>query len=335
MTQPTRDPREAMATWLRAGVLLGPLACALAAGCHDPLGPRVIVSNESAGSISVIDVARHDVVATIAVGNRPRGIRVTKDGRTAYVAVAGSPGGIAVVDLARGKLLRTVPAGRDPETFDVVDNRLLVVASTETSELSVVDIDKATIRLRLPAGAEPEGVTVAPDGLVWVTSEAEGRVTAFDVDRAQITGAVRTGPRPRSIAFTSDGKLAVVASELDGVTLIDPVRQAVIARISIPGAGDRAASPTGVVIDREDRRAFVTTGRGGGVAVIDLAACRVERVIAGVGARPWGIAIGTDGLLYTANGSSNDVAVIDPIAGTVLHRIIVGGSPWGVVTTSP
>jgi YVTN family beta-propeller protein len=54
-------------------------------------------------------------------------------------------------------------------------------------------------------------------------------------------------------------------------------------------------------------------------------------VIQGVGARPWGIALSPDGRrLYTANGPSEDVSLIDAVAGTVVRKVHVGGSPWGV-----
>jgi YVTN family beta-propeller protein len=56
----------------------------------------------------------------------------------------------------------------------------------------------------------------------------------------------------------------------------------------------------------------------------------VVRMIANAGARPWGIAVGSDGKLYTANGPSNDVSVIDPDSGRVIARIAVGQGPWGI-----
>ena len=34
--------------------------------------------------------------------------------------------------------------------------------------------------------------------------------------------------------------------------------------------------------------------------------------------------------LYTANGSSNDVSVVDAESGKVLRKIAVGGGPWGI-----
>jgi YVTN family beta-propeller protein len=50
-----------------------------------------------------------------------------------------------------------------------------------------------------------------------------------------------------------------------------------------------------------------------------------------IGARPWGIALSRDGKkLYTANGPSGDVSVVDIESGKVDRRIAVGGSPWGI-----
>jgi YVTN family beta-propeller protein len=51
-----------------------------------------------------------------------------------------------------------------------------------------------------------------------------------------------------------------------------------------------------------------------------------------VGVRPWGIALSSDGRkLYTANGPSNDVTVVDTESLKVLKKIPAGELPWGVV----
>jgi YVTN family beta-propeller protein len=50
-----------------------------------------------------------------------------------------------------------------------------------------------------------------------------------------------------------------------------------------------------------------------------------------VGVRPWGIAISTDGrTLYTANGPSNDVSIVDVASRAVTARVGAGDSPWGL-----
>jgi YVTN family beta-propeller protein len=51
-----------------------------------------------------------------------------------------------------------------------------------------------------------------------------------------------------------------------------------------------------------------------------------------VGDRPWGMALSPDGkTLYTANGPSNDISVVDLATQTVVKKIKVGDSPWGVL----
>ena len=61
------------------------------------------------------------------------------------------------------------------------------------------------------------------------------------------------------------------------------------------------------------------------------AIAKVLRMFEGVGPRPWGIALSPDGdRLYTANGPSDDVAVLDPESGRILRRITVGKLPWGI-----
>ena len=80
----------------------------------------------------------------------------------------------------------------------------------------------------------------------------------------------------------------------------------------------------------------MSNGRGESVAVIDVATRKQVRMLDGVGARPWGIGVSPDGKqVYTANGPSNDVSIVDAATGKVERRIPVGGSPWGLVVRTP
>ena len=54
-------------------------------------GELVYVSNEDSGDISIISTATNQVVTTLNVGRRPRGIRVGHAGKKVFVALSGSP----------------------------------------------------------------------------------------------------------------------------------------------------------------------------------------------------------------------------------------------------
>jgi YVTN family beta-propeller protein len=128
------------ASTLAVALLLLTASCQGGMSCSSgsqPAGPRVYVSNEESNDISVIDGATDRVVATVFVGKRPRGLRLSPDGRTLFVAVSGSPkappgvdesslpppdraaDGIALVDVATLKLVKTLESGDDLESFDL------------------------------------------------------------------------------------------------------------------------------------------------------------------------------------------------------------------------
>jgi YVTN family beta-propeller protein len=337
-------------------ILSGLTGLALAA-CHRSTGPRVFVSNEDDGTVTVIDARTFGVVETIQVGQRPRGVRVSTDQKWLYVALSGStkrgPGveegqlppnraadGIGVVDLADLTLTRTLPSGQDPESFDLVGDHLLVVSNEETAEASIVDLDRHKLRGRVDTGREPEGVATAPDGSVWVTSERDNLVSVIDPVEARVVATIPVGARPRAIAFTPDGAEALVTGENDAsITRIDIQARRPIGRIELPRlpTAPSPPRPMGIAVARDGTRAFITTGRAGAVAVLDLRALRADpgasaqvAMIPDVGKRPWGVAVAPSGLVFTANGPGNDVSVIDPEAARVVHRIHAGGSPWGI-----
>src|ERR1700740_2842800 len=71
------------------------------------------VSNEKGNTITVIDTARLEAVKTIKVGQRPRGIEVTRDGKFVLVAV-GDDDTIQMIDTATNEIVATLRSGPDP-----------------------------------------------------------------------------------------------------------------------------------------------------------------------------------------------------------------------------
>jgi YVTN family beta-propeller protein len=316
---------------------------------------RLYVSDETGGQVIVIDADTGGVLGRIPVGKRPRGIRLSRDGRQLLVALSGSPiagpgvdestlpppdrsaDGIGIVDIATSALLRTHRSGQDPEAFDISpDGTRLYVSNEDAAEMSVLDLGTGAVTARVEVGEEPEAVAARPDGrIVYVGCEADNEVVAVDTSTAKVVGRMEVGARPRGIVFTADGAFAFVANENGGtVAVIDAARHVVTATIPIPpiDGAPTAPRPMGVVLSADGGQLFVSLGRARSIAVIDARARAFARVIEGVGTRPWGIARSGDGRkLYTANGPSGDVSVVDVASGTVERRIPTGGSPWGVV----
>jgi YVTN family beta-propeller protein len=312
-------------------------------------GPLVYVSNEDSNNITIIDSDTDEVAGSIFVGKRPRGIRLSPDGKTLFVALSGSPkeppgardggrppadraaDGIALVNVATQKLVRTIPSGQDPECFDFTpDGKLLYVSNEEAAQATVVEIDSGRAIKTIPLDEEPEGVAMKPAGdVVYVTSEAANKVFAVETKSNRVKATIDTGPRPRAIVFTPDGARGYITEEQgSSITVVDAKAHKVLSHLKLEGTTHK---PMGAVASADGKTVYVTTGRGGAVVFIDTKSNRITKMIDKVGVRPWGIGISADGRkLYTANGPSNDVSVIDIASATVSKRIAAGSFPWGV-----
>ena len=315
------------------------------------LAGRAYISNEDGESVTVVDTDKAEVIATIEVGKRPRGMKLSHDGRQLFVAVSGLPkcppsvpdeecaklkrdlaaDGIAVIDIATLKLVRLLKSGSDPEQFDLSrDGRKLYVSNEDSATLSVVDVNSGAVTASVPVGKEPEGVRLSPDGRwIVVTSESGNAIYVIDTGTLKVVRQIPVGKRPRDVAFATDSGRVYITGEFDASVFTSPISEATPATQLLQLLPE--ARPMGILLDAPRKRLFVSTGRGGTVAVIALEGPKLVTEIQ-AGARPWGMALARDGKkLYTANGSSNDLSIIDTATLQVIKKVAVGKSPWGVV----
>src|SRR6516225_2935023 len=97
------------------------------------------VSNEKSNTISVIDTDKFQVVKTIKVGQRPRGIELTKDGKYVLVAV-GDDDTIQMIDVRTHEIVATLPSGPDPELFTQdPPGKILYVANENDNTVTIID----------------------------------------------------------------------------------------------------------------------------------------------------------------------------------------------------
>ena len=362
-----QDPRMDEELRLKFAYRQAPLIAALIAGTAMQVQAadyQVYVTNERSGDVTVINGSDFSVAATIPVGKRPRGIHLSPDGKTVYVALSGTPieappqidangnpvfekkkggdddanadkaaDGIGVLNVATRKLTGKLNAGSDPEEFALSkDGRHIYISNEDTKTASVINIAAAKLEHIIPVGQEPEGVTTTPDGKqFYVTCEAGGDIYVVDTASYSAVTHFKVNGRPRSVAFLSSGAIGFIPSESVGeLNVIDAVNAKVLKTITLP-AGSR---PMRVKLSPDENRLYVSNGRAGTISVFDAHRYELLDTIK-VGTRPWGIGVSPDGkFLFTANGPSNDVSVVDLQTNKEVSRIKAGASPWGIAITS-
>src|SRR5262249_4656803 len=184
------------------------------------------VSNEKGNTVSVIDTTKLQVVQTIKVGQRPRGIGLTKDGKYILVCV-GDDDAIEMIDTKTHEIVGTLPSGPDPEQFTQdPDGKILYVANEDNNMVTVIDLERRVPLGEVQVGVEPEGMGLSPDGKMLVnTSETTNMAHFIDTATRQIVANVLVDARPRFAQFKHDGSEVWVSAEIGGtVTVIDPVK---------------------------------------------------------------------------------------------------------------
>ena len=302
--------------------------------CATPLmADEMWISNEKDDTISVIDIETLEVVRTIEVGQRPRGLTFSRDYSVLYLCASDSDT-VQVIDPETGRVLHDLPSGEDPEQFALhPDDRHLYIANEDDAITTVVDTQTRRVVAQIDVGIEPEGMAVSPDGRIAITtSETTNMAHWINTSTQQLFANTLVDSRPRRAEFIKDGTELWVSSEIGGtITVFDVATQAEKAKIgfAVEGVHPDRVQPVGFEMTAGDSHAFVALGPSNHVAVVNAETYEVEDYIL-VGRRVWHMDFNADrSLVFTTNGVSGDVTVIDVAKRTAIRSIKVGRFPWG------
>jgi DNA-binding beta-propeller fold protein YncE len=163
----------------------------------------VVSGGEQEGGVYVVDVARLAVVAQAPVGIVPRGLAVTPDGRSAWLACNGEDR-VVRVDARTGRIERSRRTPALPDRLAVSpDARRLLVShgGRDASEVSEIVISSGRL-IRHAAGRLPSGVAWSRGGARLVALGGSGQVLA--IGRAGRRTMHRVGGAPRGLAVAGD-----------------------------------------------------------------------------------------------------------------------------------
>lgn len=138
-----------------------------------PDNTKVLVTNWCGYNLSVIDTASATELIRIPIGRYPRGVAVSSDSKTAYVAIMGS---------------------------------------TEVAVVDLTNLNAPVTKIR-DVGNSPRALLLSPDDrYLYVSLNREGRVIKYDLEASQVVGSASTGSGARSIAMSDDGTAIYVVN---------------------------------------------------------------------------------------------------------------------------
>ena len=316
----------------------------------------VMVTAEAAGKVLFVNAETGQPAGEIAVGGRPRGLALSRDGQSLFVAVAapvsgvsgttasgpawGAPGsgpGLAVLDVRAGKLDRKLPAGPSPASVALSpDGTVAFVTNDGSNEVVRIDLASGAVTAKGSVGAWPKGVAVRPDGkIVYVASHDADEIYALDASTLKLVLRSDADSRPQAVLFSRRGDVAFVPDEgFATVSVIDAQTHTMKHTIGLTLPTPTPPTPPGLqgaALSPDGKRLYVTAGASGAVIVIDVGKQAAVRRIEGIGGIARAVAVSGNGRkLYVANTGSNDLAVVDVASAKVERRIKLGAAPWAV-----
>jgi YVTN family beta-propeller protein len=149
------------------------------------------------------------------------------------------------------------------------------VYASATGTNEVVAIDEGTLKItaRIPGGVYPDGMAYAPEvHKLYVSDEHGGTDTVIDVRTNARVATIPLGGDVGNTQYDAGSKhiFANVQTRRQLIE-IDPTRDTLLARIDLPGAEGNH----GLLIDPEQRKAFIACEDNHTLLVLDLATRKV------------------------------------------------------------
>jgi YVTN family beta-propeller protein len=269
-------------------------------------GELAWITNQTAGTVSVIDLDALKVIATIDVPAGPAGVAVTRDGSRVYVTHP-DLGLVSEIDGVTRQLVKSIEVGGSPFgiALDERERRLLFVTDWSRHILIVIDPKKGIPLDLLAVGQSPAGIAVDEMARrVYIADRESGTVTVLDADVARGYAQFSVGSHPFGVALDTRADRLYVGNVRSGsLSIVDTRNHATLAEVPI---GD---FPYGMAVG-PDGKVYVANQRDDAVAVLDPVQAAVT-ARQPVGRYPDGLAIDAAGKrLVVANWFDDSVTVL-------------------------
>jgi YVTN family beta-propeller protein len=247
--------------------------------CLSPDGNTAYVSNADDNSISVIDLNKMIVAATITDPRikYPDGGVVSPDGKKLYV-VGSSSDSAVVIDTKTNKVTNEIPLGLNVPrrlTFSP-DGKKIYAGCNKTPEIAVIDVATEKVIKKLKVGNETRGgLTFTRDGKLLLAGSVEDD-TLYYIDAAteQVTRIQGTPGSPQRIITHPSGQ-AFVLCRIPGTVFAIGDLQKHDKNVEI----DVGKAPWGLDMSDDGAYLFASSNNDDTISVIDTKTLKVVNVV--------------------------------------------------------
>ena len=275
---------------------------------YDPSSQEVYVANNGSSNISIISARNISILGDVAAGSGPGALAI--DAQAHYLFVADySTGSILILSTVNWSTVRVVDLGLGTEpdamTYDANDSKLFVAEAGNDSVMAIA-VNNFSVIGSFRVNGQPTSIITNENGSVvdvgvYNATNNTNHVAMYNSNGLDAIGNVSVGfdPVAEAPAFGMNELLVatVVPSELYVINqTTGKVLESVVAGLD----------PSGIVVDPELSRAYVSDFLGADAWIVNLSNMRI--------------------LAYLDTNSEPNQVAWDPIGGSIDISEIDGGS---------
>ncbi len=300
----------------------------------------VLVANKRDNTLTILDAAAGQLLATLPTGDGPHEVAVSPDGRTAVVTNYGGQGGpgssLTIVDLATRAVTATISLGeyRRPHGAAFLGSNTLVAVTSETNQaVVIVDLERGAVTGAIPTTQRGSHmIVVRADARIGFTANIpDGSVTEIDLAGRTTGRMLKVGTTTEGVGVTPDGSQVWVGSnDQHKVYVVDAAAMRIIDTLDAPGL------PYRIGITANGKFAVVPSPMADVVRIFDVATrAQLAAVAMPPGAQPVGVALSADSRrAYIACQGNSSVQIVDLDSGRITGTLPTGAGPDGIAVVT-
>lgn len=171
-----------------------------------PDGMRLYATNMFSDSVTMIEIEGSGqdpaTIKQIAVGSKPEGIAVSRDGKEIWVGHNGD-GGVSIIDTTTLKVKQTIKVGHVPIRLAFTkDGMRVVIADPKASEMLIYNARTKQEIKRIKVSGAPDTFALSSDERrAFVSLVGAAKAALVDLETGEILGSVPTGIAPDGIVW--------------------------------------------------------------------------------------------------------------------------------------
>lgn len=234
----------------------------------------------------MFDTKNGKQLAIIKVGKAPKGVKVSPDGKIAYVSNQKS-NDISVVDLNKLNVAYTIKVGKGPHNTRFTKNgKIAYVTLQGGTGLGVIDVKSHKMIKMIPiAGITgPHNLDLSKDEKTAFVRDFVHNVAVLDLTTGKVKKVIKVGNGHSGLDVTPDGKYAIAGAIGDTFLSVIDTKTLNVQKI------DLGTASHGIRASKDSKWLYVTLPKANAIAVINLHTMKVVKKIA-VGKFPFWVSV--------------------------------------------